>query len=79
MYYQNDPGAEDDGVTLGVHIDQLPDIPEWLPEWGVVRAAAKDFVDLFGRARKHCPQPNHLHYYHRPYTCLLYTSRICSG
>ena len=35
MYYQNDPGAEDDGVTLGVHIDQLPDIPEWLPEWGV--------------------------------------------
>ena len=28
-------GAEDDGVTLGVHIDQLPDIPEWLPEWGV--------------------------------------------
>ncbi|MFR4416286.1 MAG: DUF3418 domain-containing protein [Akkermansia sp.] len=33
--YQNDPGAEDDGVTLGVHIDQLPDIPEWLPEWGV--------------------------------------------
>lgn len=35
VYYQNDPGAEDDGVTLGVHIDQLPDIPEWLPEWGV--------------------------------------------
>lgn len=34
VYYQNDPGAEDDGVTLGVHIDQLPDIPEWLPEWG---------------------------------------------
>lgn len=32
-----------------------------------VRATAKDFVDLFGRARKHCPQPNHLHYYHRPY------------
>ena len=28
-----------------------------------VRAAAKDFVDLFGWARKHCPQPNHLHYY----------------
>ena len=35
VYYQNDPGAEDDGVTLGVHIDQLPDVPEWLPEWGV--------------------------------------------
>lgn len=35
VYYQNDPGAEDDGVTLGVHIDQLPDMPEWLPEWGV--------------------------------------------
>lgn len=35
VYYQNDPGAEDDGVTIGVHIGQLPDLPEWLPEWGV--------------------------------------------
>ncbi len=35
VYYQNDPGAEDDGVTLGVHIDQLLDMPEWLPDWGV--------------------------------------------
>lgn len=35
VYYQNDPGAQDDGVTLGIHIDQLPDVPEWLPEWGV--------------------------------------------
>lgn len=35
VYYQNDPGAEDDGVTLGVHIDQLQNMPTWLPEWGV--------------------------------------------
>ncbi len=35
VYYRNEPGAEDDGVTLGVHIDQLLDMPEWLPDWGV--------------------------------------------
>lgn len=35
VYYQHDPGAEDDGVTLGVHIDQLESFPDWLPEWGV--------------------------------------------
>lgn len=35
VYYQNDPGADDDGVTLGVHIDQLDELPEWLPSWGV--------------------------------------------
>ncbi|GAA5482480.1 ATP-dependent RNA helicase HrpA [Haloferula sargassicola] len=35
VYYQCDPGARDDGVTLGVHIDQLPHLPGWLPGWGV--------------------------------------------
>ena len=35
VYYQCDPGARDDGVTLGVHVDQLPHLPEWLPGWGV--------------------------------------------
>ncbi|MBB5351451.1 ATP-dependent helicase HrpA [Haloferula luteola] len=35
VYYQCDPGARDDGVTLGVHIDQLPGLPEGLPGWGV--------------------------------------------
>ncbi|BCX49363.1 ATP-dependent helicase HrpA [Haloferula helveola] len=35
VYYQCDPGARDDGVTLGVHIDQLPHVPDWLPGWGV--------------------------------------------
>ncbi len=35
VYYRCDPGARDDGVTLGVHIDQLPHLPEWLPGWGV--------------------------------------------
>ena len=35
VYYQCEPGARDDGVTLGVHIDQLPHVPDWLPSWGV--------------------------------------------
>ncbi|QJE94977.1 ATP-dependent RNA helicase HrpA [Luteolibacter luteus] len=35
LYYQAAPGQRDDGVTLGVHIDQLPKLPEWLPSWGV--------------------------------------------
>ena len=35
VYYRHAPGEEDDGVTLGVHIDQLESFPDWLPEWGV--------------------------------------------
>ena len=35
LYYRAAPGERDDGVTFGVHIDQLRLIPEWLPEWGV--------------------------------------------
>lgn len=35
VYYSHSPGEEDDGVTLGVHIDQLAAFPEWLPGWGV--------------------------------------------
>ncbi len=35
VYYRATPGERDDGVTLGVHIDQLPQMPEWLPSWGV--------------------------------------------
>ena len=35
VYYHCAPGERDDGVTLGVHVDQLPSLPEWLPEWGV--------------------------------------------
>lgn len=35
VYYNHAPGEEDDGVTLGVHIDQLKDMPAWLPGWGV--------------------------------------------
>ncbi len=35
VYYAHNPGEADDGVTLGVHIDQLPSFPDWLPEWGV--------------------------------------------
>jgi ATP-dependent helicase HrpA len=35
VYYHAAPGERDDGVTLGVHVDQLPSLPDWLPGWGV--------------------------------------------
>ncbi len=35
VYYRTMLGERDDGVTLGVHVDQLPQLPEWLPDWGV--------------------------------------------
>lgn len=35
VYYSHAPGEADDGVTLGIHIDQLADFPDWLPGWGV--------------------------------------------
>ena len=54
VYYHCEPGARDDGVTLGVHIDQLAAFPDWLPGWGVpgdlewrvewwIRSLPKDF------------------------------------
>lgn len=35
IYYSHAPGEADDGITLGVHIDQLSDFPDWLPGWGI--------------------------------------------
>jgi ATP-dependent helicase HrpA len=35
VYYRAAPGERDDGTTLGVHIDQLWQLPDWLPGWGV--------------------------------------------
>ncbi len=35
VYYHAKQGERDDGVTLGVHVDQLPKLPAWLPGWGV--------------------------------------------
>ncbi|MFM2221418.1 MAG: ATP-dependent helicase HrpA [Verrucomicrobiota bacterium] len=35
VYYAMAPGERDDGVTIGVHIDQLKDFPEHLLSWGV--------------------------------------------
>lgn len=35
VYYQTAPGERDDGVTIGVHVDQLPGFPAWLAAWGV--------------------------------------------
>jgi ATP-dependent helicase HrpA len=34
LYYHAAQGERDDGVTLGVHVDQLPKLPDWLPAWG---------------------------------------------
>lgn len=35
LYYHASQGERDDGVTIGVHVDQLPGLPAWLPGWGV--------------------------------------------
>ena len=35
VYYAMAPGERDDGVTIGVHIDQLRDFPDALLQWGV--------------------------------------------
>ncbi len=35
LYYHALAGERDDGVTVGIHIDQLPKFPDWLPDWGV--------------------------------------------
>ncbi len=35
VYYHAKQGERDDGVTFGVHVDQLPRFPDWLPAWGV--------------------------------------------
>ncbi len=35
LYYHCAPGERDDGVTIGLHVDQLPGLPDWLPGWGV--------------------------------------------
>ncbi len=35
VFYSHAPGEADDGVTLGVHIDQLAHVPDWLPGWNI--------------------------------------------
>ncbi len=35
VYYCHDPGAPDDGITLGVHVDQLASFPDWLLGWNI--------------------------------------------
>ena len=35
LYYRCAPGERDDGLTIGVHVDQLGRVPDWLPGWGV--------------------------------------------
>jgi len=36
LYYKVAHGEADDGVTLGLHVDQLGSVPSWLPDWGVI-------------------------------------------
>jgi ATP-dependent helicase HrpA len=54
LYYRTAPGERDDGVTLGVHVDELGELPPWLLEWGIpgqlreriellIRSLPKDF------------------------------------
>ena len=33
--YKHDPGAPDDGISIGIHIDQLADAPDWIAGWNV--------------------------------------------
>ncbi len=35
VWYVHAPGEPDDGVTLVLHVDQVDEIPDWLPGWGV--------------------------------------------
>ncbi len=35
LFYSHAPGEADDGVTLGVHIDQLATVPDYLPGWNI--------------------------------------------
>jgi len=49
IYYAMAPGERDDGVTIGVHIDQLLDFPEALLQWGVAGHLA-DRVEFLVRA-----------------------------
>lgn len=47
VYYEYDPGEPHDGVALGVHVDQLANVPEWLPDWGVPGNLAERVECLF--------------------------------
>lgn len=35
LYYKTEPGEFDDGVTIGIHVDQLICFPDYLASWGV--------------------------------------------
>jgi ATP-dependent helicase HrpA len=35
IYYSLNLGQKDDGISIGVHIDQLENFPEFLLEWGI--------------------------------------------
>lgn len=49
VYYNAAHGEVDDGVTLGVHVDQLADFQDWLLEWGV-RGTLEERVYLLIRS-----------------------------
>ncbi len=35
VFYSHAPGEADDGVTFGLHVDQLSTMPDWLPGWNI--------------------------------------------
>ncbi len=57
-YYHAAPGERDDGLTLGIHVDQLPLVPDWLPGWGV-SGTLRERTEILIRSlpkdmRRHC-------------------------
>ena len=60
LYYRTAPGERDDGVTLGVHVDQLPGLPPWLPAWGVdgnLRERAESLIRSLPKDYRRICQP----------------------
>lgn len=47
VFYEYAPGEEDDGLTLCVSLDQLGNVPAWLPDWGVPGTLADRAEVLF--------------------------------
>lgn len=49
VFYEYAPGEEDDGITLGIPLAILPEVPDWFPDWGIWGTLAER-VELLFRA-----------------------------